>query len=232
MSTEESDALKQLIDKLLTDPQYAGHPLRDALANVLEQERKQRARMDRITRISDGFQAMLRDQKETLKAAATHDPLTGIGNRALLSRRLTEESKRAQRTGTPYCLAILDTDNFKLVNDTWGHGAGDRVLVGIAQELTKAIREYDICGRWGGEEFLVIMPETGLDESKVIVSRIYQAIASLAIAVDTATIRITTSIGITEHKLGENYESTLQRADSALMQAKRTGRSRCVYHQA
>jgi len=229
MSAQENEDLKKLIDQLLADPQYTGHPLRDALQQIHDQREKQRARMDRVTRISDGFQSMLHGQKEELKTAATHDTLTGIGNRALLTRRQAEASKLSLRTGAPYCLAILDTDNFKQVNDTWGHSAGDRVLVSISQALAASIREDDICGRWGGEEFLLIMPGLSLEKCTAVINKVQQAISDLAVPVDSALIRITVSFGVTEHKPGEDFLKTLDRADTALIQAKQTGRARCVY---
>lgn len=229
MSTEENENLKKLIDQLLADPQYTGHPLRDALQQIHERQEKQRVRMDRVARISDGFQAMLHEQKEELKTAATHDMLTGIGNRALLTLRQAEASKQSLRTGTPYCLAILDTDNFKLVNDTWGHAAGDRVLISIAQALAAAIREDDYCGRWGGEEFLLLMPRLSLEKCTTVINRVQQAISDLAVSWDSAQIRVTASFGITEHKPGEDFLKTLERADAALIQAKQTGRARCIY---
>jgi diguanylate cyclase (GGDEF)-like protein len=229
MSTQENEDLKKLVDQLLADPQYTGHPLRDALQSIRNQQEKQRVRMDRVTRISDGFQSMLQEQKEVLKTAATHDPLTGIGNRTLLTQRLAEASKQSQETGTPYCLAILDTDNLKLVNDTWGRATGDRILASVAQSLASSIREDDVCGRWGGEEFLLIMPGLCLQRCTAVINKVHQAISDLAVSVDSALIRITASIGVTEHKPGENFLKTLERADTALIQAKQAGRARCIY---
>lgn len=229
MSKQEDEDLKKMIDQLLADPQYTGHPLREALQQIHEQQLKHRARMERVARISDGFQSMLHEQKEELKTAATHDTLTGIGNRALLTLRQAETSRQSLRTGTPYCLAILDTDNFKQVNDTWGHVAGDRVLVSVARALAGAIREDDICGRWGGEEFLLIMPGLSLEKCTAVINKVHQAISDLAVPVDSALIRVTASVGVTEHKPGEDFLKTLERADAALIQAKQTGRARCVY---
>ncbi|HEY0294451.1 MAG TPA: diguanylate cyclase [Bordetella sp.] len=200
----ENDVLTRLVDQLLNDPRYAGHPLREALKGLQEQNR-------------------------VLKIASTHDPLTGIGNRALLTRCLQEESQRVQRTGRSYCLAILDVDNFKRINDTWGHAAGDLVLKAIAQALMSSIREGDICGRWGGEEFLVIMPDVGLAEARHVVEHFNQTVAELAIPAEAAIIRITSSVGATQYTPNEHYAQALQRADGALLQAKQAGRARCIY---
>lgn len=171
--------LDLLIEELLADPQYFDHPLREALFLKHQQSLDQLARLERIARISDGFQSMARAQNSTLseryhkqlrqlekvarisdryqnmmrdlnvalREASTHDPLTGIGNRRLLMERLREESERAQRSGKPYVLVILDIDHFKQVNDTWGHEVGDRVLVEIGCTMQAALRQYDLCGR-------------------------------------------------------------------------------------
>ena len=173
------------IDGLLADPQFHGHPLHQALARLRQQSLEQLVRLERIARISDGFQSMAREQNLSLseryhkqlrrlekvarisdryqqmmrdlnlalKEASIRDPLTGLPNRRMLLERLREENERSQRHGQSYVLAMLDVDFFKQVNDTWGHDSGDRVLVEIARAMESELREYDLCGRWGGEEF-------------------------------------------------------------------------------
>ncbi len=255
--------LDLLIEALLADPQYEGHPLREALYLKHQQSLDQLARLERIAKISDGYQSMARAQNSTLseryhkqlrqlekvarisdryqnmmrdlnvalREASTHDPLTGIANRRLLMERLREESERAQRRQQPYALAMLDVDRFKQVNDTWGHDIGDRVLVEIGRAMQAALRQYDLCGRWGGEEFLLILPETRLADAAAIIERVRSDIRCLTVRVGTEALSVTASFGVAEHQPGESYSQTVSRADAALLDAKRSGRDKCEFAQ-
>jgi diguanylate cyclase len=256
--------LGALVEQLLADPQYRDHPLREALLLVWQHSMDQLDHLERITRISDGFQSMTRaqhftlserydqqlrrlrkilrisdryqsmmvDLNDALKTASTHDPLTGIGNRRLIMARLQEESERVQRRGKPYALVILDADNFKRINDTWGHNVGDRVLVEICQAMKEGSRQYDLCGRWGGEEFLLLLPETSLDDARIVVERIHKTVCSISMRIGAEVLSVTASFGATEHLIGEHYMQTISRADAALLDAKRGGRNRCVFARA
>ncbi|WP_233835831.1 biofilm regulation diguanylate cyclase SiaD [Paraburkholderia sp. ZP32-5] len=253
--------LDTLVEQLLADPQYLDHPLRKALFLVYQHSTDQLNHLERITRISDGFQSMTRAQHSTLserydqqlrrlrkilrisdryqammtdlndalKTASTHDPLTGIGNRRLITERLQEESARAQRSGKPYSLVLLDADNFKRINDTWGHNVGDRVLVEISRAMKGVTRQSDLCGRWGGEEFLLLLPETSLDNARIVVEHIHKAVCTVSIRVGAEMLSVTASFGATEYLIGEDYMQTIGRADAALFEAKREGRNRCVF---
>ncbi|PWU27518.1 GGDEF domain-containing protein [Pseudomonas sp. RW407] len=197
-------------------------------STLSERYHKQLRQLEKVARISDRYQDMMRDLNVALREASTHDPLTGIGNRRLLMERLREESERAQRHGKPYVLVILDIDHFKQVNDTWGHEVGDRVLVEIGCTMQAALRQYDLCGRWGGEEFLLLLPETALADAGQVIDRVRQDIRSLAVRVGTEALSVTASFGVAEYRLGESYSQTLSRADAALLEAKRSGRDKCV----
>ncbi|WP_322029449.1 biofilm regulation diguanylate cyclase SiaD [Paraburkholderia sp. J76] len=253
--------LGALVERLLADPQYRDHPLREALLLVYQHSTDQLNHLERITRISDGFQSMTREQHSTLserydqqlrrlrkilrisdryqvmmadlndalRIASMHDPLTGIGNRRLITERLQEESDRARRNGKSYALVILDADNFKQVNDTWGHNIGDRVLVEISRAMKGAIRECDLCGRWGGEEFLLLLPETSLDDARIVVERVHEAVCAVSMGIGAEVLSVTASFGVTEHLIGEHYMQTIGRADAALLDAKSGGRNRCVF---
>jgi diguanylate cyclase len=253
--------LDTLVEQLLADPQYQEHPLREALFLLYERSTDQLNHLERITRISDGFQSMTRaqhsmlserydqqlrrlrkilrisdryqalvtDVNDALRTAATHDALTGIGNRRLITERMGEESDRAQRSGKPYALVILDADNFKRINDAWGHNVGDRVLVEISREMKGVIRQCDLCGRWGGEEFLLLLPETSLDEARIVVERVRKAVCAISMRIGAEVLSVTASFGVTVHQIGEHYMQTICRADAALIDAKRGGRNRCVF---
>lgn len=193
-----------------------------------ERFNKQLRQLEKLARISDRYQQMMRDLNLALNEASNRDVLTGLGNRRLLMDRLKEESERVTRRGQGYTLAMLDVDQFKQVNDTHGHETGDRVLIAIATTLQAGLREYDVCGRWGGEEFLVVLPDTTAAEGLIVMERVRQNIAELAVRTDHDAIQVTASIGLSAHVPGETFSMTIKRADAALLDAKRAGRNRAV----
>ncbi|HCW0654348.1 TPA: biofilm formation regulator diguanylate cyclase SiaD [Pseudomonas aeruginosa] len=202
---------------------------REQNLSLSERYHKQLRRLEKVARISDRYQQMMRDLNLALKEASIRDPLTGLPNRRTLLERLREENERSQRHGQSYVLAMLDVDFFKQVNDTWGHDSGDRVLVEIARAMESELREYDLCGRWGGEEFLLLLPQTRLQDAGPVLERVRDSVRTLAVRVGTEALSVTASVGVTEHRIGETYSQTVNRADAALLDAKRSGRDKCVF---
>lgn len=196
---------------------------KDALAGRYNKQLRQ---LEKIARISDRYQSMMRDLNDALKEASTKDPLTGIGNRRMLMERLKAETGRAERVDHSLTVVLIDVDRFKSVNDAYGHEAGDKVLVRIANAIHDGVRDYDLCGRWGGEEFMVIMPETAAVEGAAVVERLRLAISGVEVMADGGTLQISASFGIAERKPGERISDTINRADAALFDAKRNGRNR------
>lgn len=186
-------------------------------------------RLEKLARISDRYQNSLREVSEALREAAITDALTGLHNRRYLMERLHEETERASRTRTPYTLAMIDVDHFKAVNDRFGHEAGDCVLQRIAITLRDSVRHYDLCGRWGGEEFLLLLPQTRLGDGLLLAERTRAAIRALRIDLDDAAgVTVSISVGLTEHQPGEALTRSLARADGALLRAKEHGRDQVV----
>ena len=186
---------------------------------------KQLRQLEKVARISDRYQHMMRDLNEALREASTHDSLTGLANRRLLVERLKKEAERYTRYRRPFSIAMLDVDHFKSINDRYGHELGDSALTEIARVLDAEIREQDICGRWGGEEFLILMPETDAASAAQVMERVRGAIQRLTIRAQTDLVGITVSAGIAEHQPGESYSETINQADHALLEAKRGGRN-------
>ncbi|MDH4164552.1 MAG: sensor domain-containing diguanylate cyclase, partial [Nitrospirota bacterium] len=173
----------------------------------------------------------LEHQTERLRKLTITDPLTGLQNRRHLQDRLEEEMARSQRHGRSLSLLMLDVDRFKLLNDTFGHQAGDDALRLIAQLLLKTVRHMDILARYAGDEFLVILPETDTALARRIAERIRQDIAALRLPrrgrTNAAAADITVSIGIASYPdHGEEVEQLLERSDQALYRAKARGRNR------
>jgi len=196
--------------------------------NLGERFNKQLRQLEKLARISDRYQQMMRDLNLALNEASHRDVLTGLGNRRLLMERLKEETERAIRTGRSYSLAMLDVDHFKEVNDTHGHETGDRVLVEIAATVQSGLREYDLCGRWGGEEFLILLPDTSAEGALAVVENVRSAISQIRVRADLEHISVTASIGISEYSPGESFSQAVNRADSAMLEAKRGGRDHSI----
>jgi len=165
---------------------------------------------------------------EELKVQATRDGLTGTNNRGQIESELRRLIKLEERLSVPFSILLLDVDHFKQINDTHGHDAGDVVLRQLVQCAAGTLRDTDILGRWGGEEFLAILPDTGSDAAMEVAERLRAAIAGLELEIASGqTIRITASIGIARHRHGENGDVVSKHADLALYSAKQAGRNCC-----
>jgi diguanylate cyclase (GGDEF)-like protein len=234
------DHLAQL-ERLTSIADGYGSMLRQRNDTLEERYRKQLRQLQKTVRISDHYQQMLRDLNEALKVSSTQDPLTGLPNRRLMLERLVSETALAERHQQPFSIALMDVDRFKNVNDTWGHAAGDAVLARIGHVLASGMRAYDVCARWGGEEFLILLPETNSSSARDVAQRLLNNVASLEHSTDSIEfnqqpagvqhqpyIRATISAGIAQHQAGTLLAHTIKRADTALYKAKHQGRNRVV----
>lgn len=175
------------------------------------------------------IQDRLESHNRRLESLAATDPLTGLVNRRGLLARLESEYARSLRTRHTFALALCDLDHFKRINDTYGHPAGDRVLISFAAVLRESIRGIDLAARWGGEEFAILFPESTAEEAMLPLERIRQAVSELQIRHGDDTIAVTVSIGVTDYGIGHDLiEQILERADAALYTAKSGGRNRIV----
>ncbi|MDX1374430.1 MAG: GGDEF domain-containing protein [Burkholderiales bacterium] len=171
-------------------------------------------------------QRQLEDALRHTEHLAMHDELTGIYNRRYLEQRLSGEVQRAQRYGTALSVALLDLDRFKEVNDELGHAAGDVVLIEFARLAGKLLRESDCLGRWGGEEFIILMPETDFEAACIACGRLGAAQRAQRFAGLPRGLSVTVSAGVAAYRAGEAANVLLQRADMALYRAKVAGRDR------
>jgi diguanylate cyclase (GGDEF)-like protein len=167
-----------------------------------------------------------------LAAAARTDAKTGLLNAGAWQREAAVEVTRAARAQTPLAVAIADIDHFKAVNDTHGHLAGDAVLAAVSAAMRDLLRDCDLCGRFGGEEFALLLPRTTAPQALEITERIRQGISQLAIPRDgTTAIQVTISIGVAvPSQARHTLDDLLAAADHALYQAKRSGRDRVVVY--
>ena len=220
--------LKQLINTRL-----------DLIAQQIQQHRvdeeKQRLQTQRqLNELSAKIKQMeseSSDLKSKLAMAhdrALRDPLTGLANRAAYDDRLEIELSRQKRYQSPLSLVICDIDNFKNINDTFGHKAGDKTLKIISQLLTKNCRRLDFLSRFGGEEFTLLLPNTDKESALKFANKLRLIIEKTRFNYSNKSIAITISCGISEFREGDSPESVFERADQALYYAKNSGRNRCL----
>ncbi|WP_116807382.1 GGDEF domain-containing protein [Steroidobacter cummioxidans] len=170
----------------------------------------------------------LQNQLQDEQRASTVDMLTGIPNRQAYDKRVDEELQRLRRFKQATCLAVWDVDNFKRINDTYGHRAGDRVLRVVADCFASRIRSSDFIARYGGEEFVMLLPGTHLEDASRFSERIRAAIAEIGFHFRGAPVSITVSSGMTALLPDDTAGAAFDRADKALYRAKQGGRNRCV----
>jgi diguanylate cyclase (GGDEF)-like protein len=177
------------------------------------------------------LQEQLINAREALRDQATHDRLTGLWNHAAILEILSNELARAQRQGVPVAIAMADLDCFKLINDTNGHPAGDEVLRVASKFMRDSVRRYDSIGRYGGEEFLIVLP--GCDRANAVghAERLRAAIARISVETPTGNIRPTMSLGVAvfDSRTSPNAFALIQAADTALYRAKHGGRNRVEF---
>ncbi|OGQ88624.1 MAG: hypothetical protein A2512_07280 [Deltaproteobacteria bacterium RIFOXYD12_FULL_56_24] len=167
--------------------------------------------------------AQLALKSRELELLSVTDRLTGLGNRNKLDERLADELARSRRNGTAFALVMLDIDHFKAVNDTYGHQAGDEVLAATAALLRQHSRATDVVGRWGGEEFMLLCPETDANGGMFLAEQLRACVEEARFPVIG---RITASFGVAAFRPADDEEALLRRADDALYRAKGKGRNR------
>jgi diguanylate cyclase (GGDEF)-like protein len=157
------------------------------------------------------------------------DGLTGLCNRHFWEEQFVMEYKRDKRSKSPSALIMIDIDNFKKVNDTYGHPAGDEVIKALASVIKKATRETDIAGRYGGEEFAIILPDTPVANVEFVAERIRRLVEKYTVVYDEINIKFTISLGIAGFKHSQKDSTQwLDAADKALYQAKNSGKNRVI----
>ena len=191
----------------------------------------------RVVELERQLEEMKRDnldlvlKNQTLSEISARDTLTGLYNRWYVMEKIDSEMNRSLRHGSPVSVLMLDIDHFKRVNDAFGHSAGDGVLRSVAQVLRDSCRVYDVAGRYGGEEFCVVLPETKVGNTTVVAERIRERMAASSFDVGSDSVVVTASIGIAgidwvEDEGALSPSTLIDRADRALYSAKHLGRNR------
>jgi diguanylate cyclase (GGDEF)-like protein/PAS domain S-box-containing protein len=195
-------------------------PIRSASGEIV-------AAVETFTSIADKAAAL--EQIRELEGLVYIDALTGVANRRFLEQNLASRIDEAGRYGWTLGLVMIDIDNFKAVNDTYGHEVGDLVLRMVARTLQGATRSFDVVGRWGGEEFVAILANTSADDLARIAERYRALVEKSDLPIDGGALRVTISAGATAAHLGESGSSALARADELLYVSKQQGRNRVTF---
>ncbi len=173
------------------------------------------------------YRTIVETQSRLRKLAMT-DSLTGLYNRRHIMEVAEYEVVQQKRTGARLSFIIADIDHFKRINDTYGHDAGDSMLVTVSQVIRNSIREQDSASRWGGEEFLIVLPDTDLDGAVIVAERIRKQIAAIKVLIEKQAVIASVTLGVSSFCAGESISSAIARADASLYQGKKTGRNRVV----
>ena len=218
---EDIGSLSAVVQALLEDTRLAqadilrGH---DELVDAQRRARQYEEQVGRLERELSDVSSLLRE-----------DPLTGVLNRRGLAEAFVVEAARSDRAERPLCLALLDVDNFKKINDTHGHDSGDKALQHLADIIREAIRPTDVVARFGGEEFIVLMPQTDAEEAVQIMTRVQRQLTRGFFLGDNQKLLITFSTGVTRRALDEDQSTVIARADQALYEAKATGKNKVIF---
>lgn len=190
---------------------------RDELRSTQEKVQESEARIKELER-----------ELETTSDLVRHDQLTGVLNRRGLEEIFEKENARANRHGTPICVGLLDIDNFKKLNDSMGHETGDKALIHLATVCRETLRPQDTVARFGGEEFVILLPETGIDDAAKALTRLQRELTKKFFLHGNEKVLITFSAGVTQVTPEDNQASAIKRADEAMYQAKKTGKNRVI----
>ena len=216
----------QEINDALRDGEHTEDAFTAAMDKLLQANREMQSKLEAAeSRLQEQAKKM-----ESYEEQALTDALTGIANRRAFDEFIERQFLEFQRDGRPATVLMLDVDHFKKFNDTYGHAAGDEVLKGVAQALTRTMRDIDLVARYGGEEFSVIFPGTGVREAGPATERARAAIESAVFHHQGTELKVTASFGIAELRSGETITETVKRADDALYKSKNAGRNMTHWH--
>lgn len=217
------EALHQRVDAIRSHMQEFRVAEERRIEDAEKQVEQLTSRLQNAQKESDQLRQRIRKERDL----AMIDPLTGIPNRFAYNERLAQEVARWKRYHNPLVLSVWDVDNFKRINDSYGHQAGDKVLTVIAKLLQDKVRETDFAARFGGEEFVLLLPETDMEKASVVAEHIRKSVEACEFHYRGNPVPITISCGLSQFREGDTPEQVFARADAALYKAKENGRNQC-----
>jgi len=215
-------------EKIIADRRFADTTLLSELTQLHEHSQLLERRVEKLTAENEQLKTELVNMVRSLDLASRIDGMTGLANRRDIMEKIDREATRSQRHQHPFTIILINIDHFRQVNDTYGYNAGDDVLVEVSRVLRGCVRNEDICARWGGEEFLLLLPETGAEASLAVANKVLESTSMSEFKANKPGIRLTVSIGICEHDPSQSVQECISRANQALTLAKQGGRNRYI----
>jgi diguanylate cyclase (GGDEF)-like protein len=229
-NSEKVDCLEcsdiERFEKVIADIRHTDNVLLEEFTHLSESYKKFQQQMNRLSTENKQLKTELVNIVRSLELASRIDGLTGLANRRDIMEKISREGTRSQRHQHPFTVLMVNVDDFKKVNETYGYNSGDDVLVEIARVLRSCVRNEDICARWGGEEFLILLPETNTENSLPVAKKVLESISMTEFKANKPGIYITVSIGVCEHNPDQTVHECISRVNQALLQAKKEGKNR------
>lgn len=213
-------------EQLVSDGGQDSNPLMSEYRLIYEEYSALKQRVKLLEREKKSLITQLGEMDRSLDLATRVDSMTGLANRRDIMEKMERELSRSERHGRTFSVMLVDLDNFKQINEKYGFNDGDDVLVEVARVLMGCVRNEDVCARWGGEEFLLLLTETNIDGALNLASKILGSISMTEFKANRPGIRITASIGLCEYHVGQSIFECVSRVDQALRQAKQAGKNR------
>lgn len=215
-------------EQIIADRRFADNALLTELTQLHEHSKQLERRVEKLTAENEQFKTQLVNMVRSLDLASRVDGMTGLANRRDIMEKIDREATRSHRHQHPFTVLLINVDNFKQVNDTYGYNTGDDVLVEISRVLRGCVRNEDVCARWGGEEFLLLLPETSAEDSLSVANKVLESTFMTEFKANKPGIRITVSVGICEHDPDESVQVCISKANQALTLAKQGGKNRYI----
>lgn len=225
--SKENEELRRF-EQIIAAKQFAGNPLLPELISLYEQYKKLEHQAEAAAWENKRCKTQLIEMSRSLELNTRIDLMSGLANRRDILGKIEQEFSRAHRHQRTFSVILADLDDFKRVNDTYGFNFGDEVLVEIANVLKGCLRSEDVCARWGGEEFLLLLPETMNEGAESVAQKICQTVAMTEFRVNKPGIRVTISLGVSEYSQGQTTFECIARAEQALLTAKQAGKNQYV----
>jgi len=229
-ATKEAEEMHRF-EQIITARQFAGNPLLPALIRLHEKYKKLAHLAEAAARENERCKTQLVELGRSLELTTRVDIMSGLANRRDILGKIEQEFSRALRHQRTFSIILADIDDFKNVNDTHGFNCGDDVLVEIANVLKVCIRSEDVCAHWGGEEFLLLLPETTIEGAESAAQKICQTIAMTEFRVNKPGIRVTISLGVCSYSQEQTTFECIAKVEQALLTAKKSGKNQYIVAQ-
>lgn len=215
-------------EAVVAEARRSGNQLTHEFSRLFDLCKRNSLKAETATREVEQLKTQLVELSRSLDLASRTDPMTRLANRRDIMEEIEQEHSRAQRHRRTFSIILVDVDDFKLINDVYGVNTGDDVLFELSCVLRECVRSEDICSRWGGEEFLFLLPETGLEGALSVAQKINQAVAMTLFKANRPGIRLTVSLGVYNFTPGQSVSDCLLSVEKALLTAKQEGKNRYV----